>query len=79
MPLALSVLMCCDVASLQLVCAVRPLFRGIRCFILCIHVLVLYRPLCFTSGRSVMCLRFVCSGGCLGRTEDLLVWGTSVI
>ena len=50
MPLALSVHMCCDVASLQLVCVVRPL----------------YRPLCFTSGRSVMFLRFVCSGGCLG-------------
>ena len=50
MPLALFVPMCCDVASLQLVCVVRPLFRGIRCFMLCIYVLVLYRPLCFTSG-----------------------------
>ena len=62
MPLASSVLMCCDVASLQLVCVVRSLFRGIRCFIMCIYVLVLCRPLYFTSGHSVMFLRFVCSG-----------------
>ena len=65
MPLALYVPMCYGVASLRLVRVVRPLFRGILCFILCINVLVLYRPLCFTSGRSIMFLRFVCSGGCL--------------
>ena len=72
MPLALFVYMCYDVASLWLVRVVRPLFRGIRCFILCIYVLVLYRPLCFASGRSIMFLRLVCSGGgggggCLGK------------
>ena len=80
MPLALFVLICCDVASLRLVLVVRPLFMGIRCFILCI---------CFWSytgrgvlprGRGVMfCLVRVLGGWLVSFPPgDLLVWGTSV-
>ena len=62
MPLALSVLMCYDVTSLRLVHAVRPLFRGIRCFMLpYIYMFWSYTNRCvLPRGCSIMFLQIMC-------------------
>ena len=74
-------LICYNVASLQLASCCPAPFLGDPAFI--DHVvymfLVLYRPLCSTSGCCVLQL-FACSGACqIGFSPvGLLVWGTSV-